>query len=339
MPTLLAAPDKFRGTATAGEIGRAMCEAASGLGWNCTVLPVSDGGEGLLECFGGPTRVTTVTGPLGEPVAAPWRLDGTTAVIEMATASGLALVAGRNDPVAATTKGTGELIAAALDAGARHIVVGVGGSATTDGGLGAVEVLAERAPLDMVTVAADVTTRFVDAAARYGPQKGADASTVVMLEKRLDELARTYRARFGTPIEQLAGSGAAGGLAGGLAALGARIRPGFAVVAEQLALPRAVASADLVITGEGRLDRTSLEGKAPLGVVRLCADAGTPVVIVAGDVADDPGLAAQVGVAMVSLTARVGRVRALAEPLAAVREITRDLLAGRLMPGMPGSPG
>jgi glycerate 2-kinase len=332
VPTLIAAPDKFRGTATAGDIARAMCEAATELGWRCIAKPVSDGGEGLLECYGGPTRVSTVTGPLGEKVDAPWRLDGTTAIIEMATASGLALVAGRNDPVAATTRGTGELIAAALDAGARDLVVGVGGSATTDGGLGAVEVLADRAPLDGVTVAADVTTRFVDAAAVFAPQKGADPATVVRLERRLHELTATYRTRFGVDVAPLPGSGAAGGLAGGLAALGASIRPGFDVVAEALGLPVAVAAADLVLTGEGRLDATSLDGKAPIGVARLCATARVPVVIVAGEIDDTVAKSPDFSVPAVSLSARIGSERARREPLPAVRDVVQELLRAEISP-------
>jgi glycerate kinase len=334
VPLLLALPDKFRGSATAAEIGAAMAGAAEAAGWECVVLPVSDGGEGLLECFGGPNRTSTVTGPLGEPVDAAWRLDrdvhgnggrpGGRAVIEMAAASGLALVAGRNDPVAATTRGTGELIEQAFAAGADRILVGVGGSATTDGGLGAVEVLAGRAPLSGVTVAADVATTFVDAAPVFGPQKGADDATVARLAERLRELAEVYRSRFGVAVSALPGSGAAGGLAGGLAALGARIRPGFEVVAEHLRLPDRIAAADLVLTGEGRLDATSLLGKAPVAIVELCRNAGTPVAVVAGDV--DLGADALGDVRVLSLTARIGRERALAAPLPEVRTAVAELL-------------
>jgi glycerate kinase len=279
----------------------------------------------MLDCFGGANRVTTVTGPLGHPVRAGWRLDRTHAVVEMATASGLALVAGHNDPLAATTTGTGELIAAALDAGATRIVVGVGGSATTDGGLGAVEVLAARAPLDAVTVAADVTTGFVDAAAVYAPQKGAGADEVARLTHRLRALAERYRTEFGVEVADLPGAGAAGGLAGGLAALGAGIRPGFEVVAEKLGLVEQIAAADLVLAGEGRLDATSLAGKAPVAVAELCRRAGRPVVLVVGDLADgvDPG------VPVVSLTARIGREAALRAPLPEVRAVARELVLAR----------
>lgn len=320
---LLAAPDKFRGSATAREVAAAMALGAADAGWGCETVPISDGGEGLLDCFGGPNRLTTVTGPLGEPVEAAWRLDGTSAVIEMATASGLALVSGRNDPLAATTKGTGELIAAALDTGVREVLVGVGGSATTDGGLGAVDELAARAPLEAVVVAADVTTRFVDAAALFAPQKGADAQAVQTLAARLRGLLDAYRDRFGADVGAIPGSGAAGGLAGGLAALGARVRPGFDVVAERLRLAEHIARADLVLTGEGRLDRTSLDGKAPIGLVRLCAAAGRPVALVVGDHVD----AVDPGAPVMSLTERVGRAQALADPLPEIRAVTAGLLA------------
>lgn len=322
MPVLLAAPDKFRGTASAREVAAAMADAARAAGWHSEIVPISDGGEGLLDCFGGANRLSTVTGPLGEPVEAGWRLDGTRAVIEMATASGLTLVAGRNDPIAATTMGTGELIAAALDAGAQDVIVGVGGSASTDGGLGAMDVLADRAPLSGVTVAADVTTRFVAAAELFGPQKGADPAAVATLSARLRGLAAAYRTRFGSAVADLPGSGAAGGLAGGLAALGARIRPGFAVVAAELDLESRVSAADLVLTGEGRLDRTSLDGKAPIGLVGLCRRAGTEVALIVGQHADgvDPGAR------VLSLSELVGRETALADPLPAVRTATTRLL-------------
>lgn len=289
---LVAAPDKFRGTARASDLAAAMAAAARDSGWDAIQVPVSDGGEGLLDCFGGANRVTEVTGPLGAPVAAGWRLDATRAVVESAQASGLSLVAGANDPVAATTRGTGELVAAALRSGAREVIVGAGGSATTDGGAGAVAVLEQFAPLDgsagvLVTVAVDVQTRFLDAARRFAPQKGADAGQVARLSTRLEQVAQDYRDRFGIDVTELPGAGAAGGLAGGLAALGARVVPGFDVVAGQLRLAEQIAGADLVVTGEGRLDATSLLGKAPIGVARLAAEHRVPCLLVAGRIAAD----------------------------------------------------
>jgi glycerate kinase len=140
---LVAAPDTFRGTASARALAEAIGRVAWEYGWDCDEVPVSDGGEGFLDALGGPNRTAVVTGPLGDPVEAGWRLDGRRAVVEMAQASGLLLVDGAdgNDPVAASTYGTGELIATALDAGAKRVLVGVGGSATTDGGLGALRAL------------------------------------------------------------------------------------------------------------------------------------------------------------------------------------------------------
>ena len=253
-------------------------------------MPISDGGEGLVDCFGGANRHTEVSGPLGAPVLAGWRVTDDVAVLEMAAASGITLVGARNDPIAATTRGTGELIAAAIDAGARTVIVGAGGSATTDGGSGAVEVLRNRAPLDgsggvTVTVAADVRTRFVAAAHTFARQKGADDAQIGELAARLESLADRYLAEFGRDVTDIPGSGAAGGLGGGLAALGATIRPGFEVVAEQLDLRAAVIAADLVITGEGQLDATSLDGKATGAIVELSTSHHVPAAAVVGQVA------------------------------------------------------
>jgi glycerate kinase len=247
----------------------------------------------------------------------------------MAAASGSALLAGRTDPMRASTRGTGELIASAIDAGARHVLVGAGGSATTDGGLGAVEVLRRFGRLDgshgcRLVVAADVSTAFVDAATVFAPQKGADAEQVRLLTRRLAELAAAYRAEFGVDVTTLPGSGAAGGLAGGLAALGAEISPGFDLVAIELDLAARIAAADLVITGEGRFDATSLLGKAPVGVIRLCRARSVPVAMVVG--ALEPGV--QPPVETVVLTAEFGVDAAMARTAGYVETATSMLLAG-----------
>jgi glycerate kinase len=320
VPHLLAAPDKFRGTASAAQIAAAIVAAGRDAGWSTDCLPISDGGEGLLDCFGGGNRVTTVAGPTGGAVAARWRLDGTRAVIEMAAASGIALTGGRNDPMTAGTRGTGELVRAAIDAGARQIVVGAGGSAGTDGGRGAVEVLADHRPLDgsrgvQVVVATDVRTTFVDAAPVFAPQKGAHAAQVRALTERLTRLAADYETRYGVDVRRLPGSGAAGGLAGGLAALGAGIRPGFDVVADQLDVASAVGRADLVVTGEGRLDATSLHGKATVSLAGLGARLGVPVIVVAGRV--DAGL--DLPFRAVDLVRTYGANRAHADPAGCIR--------------------
>ena len=272
-------------------------------------LPLADGGEGtldaLLAALGGERRSEQVTGPSGGPVRAEWGVlpDGT-AVIEMAQASGLALVRGANDPLAATTRGTGELIAAAIREGARRIFVGVGGSATVDGGIGALEALDWSLHAASMVVACDVRTTFVDAAAVFGPQKGAGPEEVERLTVRLAELAERYRRWSGVDVRRLPGAGAAGGLAGGLAAIGAVLRPGFEVVAEAVGFEGALAASDLVVTGEGRLDVTSLAGKVVGEVLSASEQAGIPCTVIAGQVAADIGAALPRGVELVSLVDR-----------------------------------
>lgn len=338
MAQLLAAFDKFRGSATAEELGKAAARAAAGLGWSPTVVPMADGGEGLLECFGGERRRCLVTGPLGEPVEATWGLiehppegPAPLAVVEMAAASGLSLAGGarRNDPEAATTRGTGELVLAAVHAGARRVVVGCGGSATTDGGLGAVEVLAgspELAGVELV-VACDVTTGFLDAARVFAPQKGAGREAVERLTERLAAVAERYRERFGIDVTAVPGAGAAGGLAGGLAALGGRVAPGFDLVARLSGLDAALAAADVVVTGEGRLDDTSLAGKV-VGGVAARASGRVPVLVVAGVVAPELDLRAGVlaGATVVSLSDRYGLAASLARAPGLVEEVVGEHL-------------
>ncbi|HZT65862.1 MAG TPA: glycerate kinase [Acidimicrobiales bacterium] len=324
MPHLVAAPDKFRGTATAAEVAAAVCRAAVEAGWTCDQAPLADGGEGLLEVLGGPNRRSRVTGPLGQPVEAAWRMEGDTAVVETARASGLVLAGGPdgNDPLAATTRGTGELILAAVAAGARRIVVGVGGSATTDGGLGAIEAVGgpDRLRGVEVVVACDVDIGFVEAATEFAPQKGASPKQVSLLERRLQRLSQLYLQRYGVNVSALPGAGAAGGLAGGLAALGATLVPGFELVADRVGLEERLEGADLVVTGEGFVDEQSFHGKVVGGVVELCSLARVPVLVVAGEVLADPG------VETVSLTVRFGAERSLAEPAACVAEVVAERL-------------
>jgi len=312
---LLAAPDKFRGSLTASEAAQAL---AKGAGPGCRELPLADGGEGTLEVLGGANRTTRVTGPLGEPVDAGWRLEDGTAVIEAASASGLVLAGGAaaNDPVNATTSGTGELIAAAIAGGAHEVIVAVGGSATTDGGLGAVEALSGRPFRVPVRVACDVRTLLVDAATLFAPQKGATPEQVELLSRRLAGLAE----RYGPAVSSLPGSGAAGGLAAGLASLGAELVPGFALVAAHAGLEPALDEVELVLTGEGRLDSTSFDGKVVGGVLDACARRGIPAVVIAGAV--EPGLSAPVPT--YSLVARFGHERAYAEAAACVAELAAE---------------
>jgi glycerate kinase len=325
---VLAVPDKFHGSITAIGAAAAIAAGAEAVGWSCRQMPLADGGEGTLDVLGGPNRFDVVTGPLGAPVEAGWRLDGERAVIEMARASGLALVGGRegNDALAASTRGTGELVLRAIEAGARQVVVCVGGSASTDGGSGAVEVLASRAPFAerglRVQVACDVETPFLDAAAVFAPQKGADAAQVEKLTARLRELARRYRLEHGIDVEALPGAGAAGGLAGGLAALGAELVRGFELVADHLGLDAALAEADLAITGEGRLDETSFAGKVVGGVVARAARTATPAAAVAGQI--DAAVANRLPA--VSLLEEFGSARAWSETARCISEATALLI-------------
>ncbi|HAS08964.1 MAG TPA: glycerate kinase [Acidimicrobiaceae bacterium] len=334
---VVAAPDKFRGTATAAEVAAAVGRAARAAGWRCDEIPVADGGDGLLDVLGGPNRTSVVTGPLGDPVEAGWRYERGTAVIEMARASGLLLAGGPegNDPIAADTHGTGELIQTAVEAGATRVIVGLGGSATTDGGLGALRALYPHQRLRAVEllVACDVRTRFLDAAAVFGPQKGASRAQVRLLTNRLARLADVYLEDHGVDVRDLPGAGAAGGLAGGLAAIGAQLLDGFALVADELELDQAVEGADLVVTGEGFLDDASFEGKVVGGVAELAADLGVPVVAVVGEEVDLDSVHAAVrecGIAeVVSLVERFGRERAMSDTVGCVERVVADVLAAR----------
>ncbi len=326
---VLACADKFRGTATASEIGDAVKAAVVAAGGSCVVQPMADGGEGTLDAFGGPNRTTTVTGPLGEPVDAEWRLSDGVAVIEMARASGLLLAGGaeENDPVNATTAGTGELISAAAEAGARTVVVGLGGSATTDGGLGALRAMAPLARFRGVSleVACDVRTRFVDAAEVFAPQKGASPAQVKLLRRRLERLVQVYADEHGVDVGGLVRSGAAGGLAGGLAAaVGARLADGFGLIADAVDLYDLIEQADLVVTGEGRLDATSFDGKVVGGVVDLARAAGVPVVAVVGQAAPD----VTTDVPVLDLSAELGEATAMSDTVSSVSATVARWLAG-----------
>lgn len=307
---------------TASEAAAAMARGARAVGWTVDSVPLADGGEGIVDVLGGPNRWTDVTGPLGARVRAPWRLHAGTAIIEAAAASGILLVGGPtgNDPVAASTRGTGELVLAALDAGAERVIVGVGGSASTDGGVGALTVLAnDRRVRDVeLVVACDVRTTFLDAAPRFGPQKGASPEQVAYLQDRLGRTADDLARRFGVDVRSAPGSGAAGGLAGGLAAIGGALVDGFEFVAGEVSLEGRMQAADLVVTGEGCLDQASFEGKVVGGVFRRARAVGVHVVAVVGDVAR--GTDSQIPVRC--LVAEFGRPRALAATAACLEQAT-----------------
>jgi glycerate 2-kinase len=345
-PSVLAAPDAFKGTAPAPAIAGAVAAGAGRAGWSCDPCPLSDGGEGFADVLAatrplsdteprGAWHETPVTGPLGRTVVARWWTDDGVAVVESAAASGLPLAGGAegNDPVAATSRGTGELLVAAAAAGARQVLVGVGGSASTDGGRGALEAIEDAGGLAgiEVVVACDVEIRFVQAAELFGPQKGATPAQVVELADRLAAFAVEIRERYGVDVTGVPGGGAAGGLAGGLAALGARLVPGFGVVAEAVGLLARMAGTDLVITGEGRLDASSWSGKVVGGVVRAAREARVPVLVVAGAVGPGGLEGADAGVEVCSLTQRFGQARAMRDPGGCVQEVVADVLVQRLI--------
>jgi glycerate kinase len=329
---VVAAPDKFKGTVSAAEVAAAIGHACWELGIDCTEVPMADGGDGLLDALGGANRTSNVTGPLGDVVDAPWRLSKGTAVIEMAQASGLTVAGGAdgNDPMNATTTGTGELIDHALDAGARRIIVGLGGSATTDGGFGAIRAITAISRLKQVEllVACDVTTAFTDAAAVFGPQKGATRAQVAMLTRRLERLTQMFLDDFGVDVTSIEGGGAAGGLGGALGALGGTLLPGFELVADELDLYDHLEGADLVITGEGCLDDTSSDGKVVGGVASIAAEQGIPAMAIVGsDERTDRSTPADLQV--VSLVDEFGHDAAFAEPKRLIEQAAAGWLSTR----------
>ncbi|MEM1334484.1 MAG: glycerate kinase [Actinomycetota bacterium] len=335
---VLIAPDSYKGTATAHEVAAALGHACWDADVDAIEVPMSDGGDGLIDVLGGPNRTSRVNGPLGVPVDATWRLHRDTAVIEMARASGLVLAGGaeRNRPLDASTEGVGQLIDHALDAAARRIVVGLGGSATTDGGYGAVRAINGIARLENVEllVACDVTTPFLDAARVFGPQKGATPAQVKMLSSRLERLAQMFQSEFDADVIGVEGGGAAGGLGGALAALGGRLIPGVELVADELDLfdhldPESPDLVDLVVTGEGRLDATSFRGKVVGGVSEFAAEAGVPTLAVVGTV--DPAVADALpdGLEVLAVSDVVGEERSIAEPRRSITAAFAGWLAER----------
>jgi glycerate 2-kinase len=287
----LVAPDSFKGTFSAREVAGAIAEGLRDAGREAVELPVADGGEGTLDALvnalGGEVRTRTVSDPLGRPIEASFALlpDGS-AVVEMAQASGLSLVAEEErDAWAASTRGTGELIAAAAEAGATPVVVTVGGSATTDGGAGALEALSsidERLDLHVVC---DVRVPFEDAPRVFGPQKGADTEMVKRLERRLDELAASFpRDPRGEPM-----TGCAGGLSGGLwAAHGAKLLPGAPYVLDAIGFDARMRGSAFVVTGEGSLDEQTLQGKIVGEVATRCRQSGVACPAIVGRNRLDP---------------------------------------------------
>ena len=314
---ILFAPDSFKGSLTSVQVATALSAGwlrarPSDVAWLC---PLADGGEGTLEAIaaagGWAWQTAHVHDPLGRPIEARWlrSTGGQRAVVEMAEASGLSRVApGQRDAVAASSIGTGEAIRAALDAGVAAIVLGIGGSATTDGGAGLLRglgagvdrdaPLADLEGLDPrlagvdLAVACDVTNPLLGpngAPAVYGPQKGASAHDVVELDRRLAFYADALEAAIGRRVRDEPGAGAAGGVGFGLLAIATRfrsfaLRPGVELVMDATGFDTHLADADLVVTGEGRIDAQTAFGKTALGVARRAAQAGVPCVAVGGGV-------------------------------------------------------
>jgi glycerate kinase len=371
---VVVAPDKFKGSCTAREAADAIVDGIRevwGDAVGYAVIPLADGGEGTVAAFldGGatPQRVRVVDA-LGEPVTATYALAGTTAILEMAAASGLAQLGERRAPRTASTFGTGQLIADALAHGARRIVLGIGGSATTDGGAGALAALglrfldaagAELAPVPealaglarvdasgldprlkavSIQIACDVENPLLGpagAATVYGPQKGAEPPDVAFLEGVLTRFAGVADAATGRDLRDLPGAGAAGGLGWGLAVFaGARLAAGFDIVAGVVGLAAALRGAAACITGEGRIDRQSLDGKVLAGVARLAAAAGVDVVAIGGSV--DPLAEADLrarGIACVALISDPAeRDRAMREAPAFIRAAAARWARGRRPP-------
>ena len=334
---VLIAPDCFGDSLTAVQAAQAVAQ-----GWrrsrpedNLILAPQSDGGPGFVEVLAsrlGEVRTLEVSGPLADDVQARWVLDTdppVTAYIECAQACGLALLGGpptERTALDAHSRGVGQLIAAARDAGARRIVVGLGGSGCTDGGRGMVEALggltAARTLLDGVELvaASDVEHPLLGprgAAAVFGPQKGADPATVAVLENRMAAWAEDLTAAAGRPVSDDPGAGAAGGIGAALIALGGRRESGAAIIAEHTGLVDDVAAADLVITGEGRFDDQSLHGKVVSALASAAHARRIPVVVLAGQVTLDESALAAAGVASAhSLVDHAGSVQRAIEDAA-----------------------
>ena len=322
-PLVLVAPDSFKGTFSAAQVAEALAAGVEEAGARADRCPVADGGEGTLDVLlaarGGEVRTAPAHDPLGRPLDARFALldGGATAVVETAEASGLALVAPEeSDAEAASTAGTGELIAAAAAAGAREILVAVGGSATTDGGRGAMAAIEAAGGLRgaRLTVLCDVTTPFEDAARVFGPQKGADPAAVERLTARLHALAAELpRDPRGRPL-----SGAAGGLSGGLwAAFEAELVPGAPAVLDAVGFDARLAAADAVVAGEGRIDGQSLAGKIVGEIAARARAAGRPLHVVAGADALEPGQREALGLASVTAAPTLDDVRAAGRRIAA----------------------
>jgi len=336
---ILVAPDSFKSSLFASQVAVAMEEGIRAVlpQVQVTRLPLSDGGEGLVDALvsasGGEFVTEEVTDPLGRPVSSYWGLmgDKKTAVIEMAAASGLPLLdENERNPMVTTTYGTGQLIKAALDRGCRKLIIGIGGSATNDGGGGMAQALGaslvdeegrelpfgggylhklrkidlsgmdSRLKNTRIRVACDVNNPLTGsrgASSVYGPQKGATPDMVEKLDRALKYYAQVIYRDLGIDVENVPGSGAAGGLGAGLMAfLNGELTPGIELVMEAVGLEKELKNCSLILTGEGELDAQSIYGKVPVGVARAAKKENVPVVVLAGSVAEDLGIMHREGI-------------------------------------------
>jgi glycerate kinase len=369
---IVIAPDSFKGSLAADRAAAAIAEGVrrAAPDAECVERPVADGGEGTVAAAlraGYRAVAAPVSGPDGRPVDAVLALDGDTAVVELAAAAGLGLLE-QPAPLTASTRGVGELIGAALDSGARRVVLGIGGSATTDGGAGMLQALGVRlldaagrevppggaglAALDRIdaaaldprlgrvelVVATDVDNPLVGpsgAAAVFGPQKGATPSDVELLDAALRRYAAVLARDLGADVADLPGAGGAGGTAAGaVAVLGALLRSGAAMVCDLVGLDDALAGARLAITGEGALDAQTLHGKAPAEVARRARAAGVPCLALAGVVRLGPDELREAGFAAAHALTEVepDPARCLAEPERLLTELTARVVPTLLDP-------
>ncbi|WP_435927971.1 glycerate 2-kinase [Dryocola sp. BD613] len=369
---IVIAPDSYKESLSAHEVAQAIEKGFREIFPDARYVsvPVADGGEGTVDAMVSATQgskvVTTVTGPLGEPVTACWGMtgDGKTAFIEMAEASGLALVPfEKRNPLVTTSRGTGELILRALDNGVRNIIIGIGGSATNDGGAGMLQALGAKlsdaagkevspgggsllslssidiSGLDkrlercVINVACDVTNPLTgdNGASRiFGPQKGADEATIVELDRNLAHFAQVIKKQLRKDVENTPGAGAAGGMGAALMAfLGADLRSGVEIVTEALNLEEHIHNCSLVVTGEGRMDSQSIRGKVPVGVAAIAKRYRKPVIGIAGSLACDVAIVHQHGIdAVFSVLTSVGTLdEALKNAFDNIYRASRDIAA------------
>ncbi len=336
---IVVAPDSFKGSMTAIEVSDAIGQGVREIFPEAEIvkIPMADGGDGTVQCLvnatGGEILREKVTGPLVDEVLASYGIlgDKKTAVIEMAEASGLTLVPeNKRNPLITTTYGTGQLIKAALDQGCRKMIIGIGGSATNDGGSGMVQALGaklldkngkeigfgggelkkvfridtkyldNRLSETKVLIASDVSNPLCGpkgAAQIYGPQKGATPEMIKKLDESLAYFAEIVKRDLNKDIKDIPGAGAAGGLGAGLMAfLNAELRPGIEIIIEIVKLEQAIKDSDLIITGEGKIDSQTIYGKAPIGVAKIAKKYNIPVIAVAAIISDDADIVHQYGI-------------------------------------------